>query len=238
MNADQAARRAIVEAGGTVLANTRKGTDEALIAWAEERGVFEKIDRTTLFGNPFVTPRDGSRDVVCDLYREHLKADPSLQAALPSLRGKVLGCWCHPKRCHGGEIIDALQRRETCQNNARFFDTLDTNYLTPKNETFRTCETNETTGESTMGRPRKYPEGPGRFTFTMNPSDKAVIEAFARWYVYSTNRSLGVAEIMIEVLRRSPEFKAFEKTGRTAGPMFAQAAPVEKIGRASCRERV
>jgi len=26
-------------------------------------------------------------------------------AALPELRGKVLGCWCAPKACHGDVLV-------------------------------------------------------------------------------------------------------------------------------------
>jgi Domain of unknown function (DUF4326) len=32
---------------------------------------------------------------------EHLPAHPELMGALGELRGKVLGCWCSPKPCHG-----------------------------------------------------------------------------------------------------------------------------------------
>jgi hypothetical protein len=35
-------------------------------------------------------------------------------ARMPALRGKVLGCWCHPHECHGhviAEIVDQESAR-------------------------------------------------------------------------------------------------------------------------------
>lgn len=55
--------------------------------------------------------RDGTREEVIARYREYLLTErPDLLAALPELRGKVLGCWCLPLPCHGevlAELADA-----------------------------------------------------------------------------------------------------------------------------------
>lgn len=54
--------------------------------------------------------RDGTREEVIARYRVYLLGNPELRAALPELRGKVLGCWCLPKACHGtvlAELADA-----------------------------------------------------------------------------------------------------------------------------------
>ena len=60
------------------------------------------IDRSTMWGNPFRTGPDGTRDAVIAKYAQYLLGRPDLLAALPQLRGKVLGCWCKPGRpCHG-----------------------------------------------------------------------------------------------------------------------------------------
>lgn len=74
-----------------------------------------------------------------------------------------------------------------------------------------------------MGRPRKYAEGPARFTLVLNPADKVTLESFTRWFAFKENRNLGIAEALLAVLRRSKEFSEFEATGQAAGPMFAQA---------------
>jgi hypothetical protein len=64
------------------------------------------------WANPFLIdtprrPRDGSRAEVIAKYREYVLATPELRAALPELRGKVLGCWCTPLACHG-EVLAEL----------------------------------------------------------------------------------------------------------------------------------
>jgi hypothetical protein len=97
-------RKELVEAGHTVVANIK--TDQQLIAWAEENGLYVRIDRQTAWGNPFILDEDGDRDDVCDSYRVYLQYKPSLQRRYDDLRGKVLGCWCHPERCHGNELAN------------------------------------------------------------------------------------------------------------------------------------
>lgn len=55
-------------------------------------------------------PRVVSRQMALDAYRAHLEHSPDLLAALPELKGKVLGCWCKPEACHGdllAELADA-----------------------------------------------------------------------------------------------------------------------------------
>lgn len=68
------------------------------------------IGRPSKWGNPFEIGRDGTREEVIEKYRTWIVAQPELMAALPELRGKVLGCWCAPKACHGhvlAELVDA-----------------------------------------------------------------------------------------------------------------------------------
>jgi hypothetical protein len=108
-------RREQVEAGAAVLANKR--ADAALLAWAEAQGKLERIDRASVFGNPFVMPDDGDRDAVCDLFANHYwPFKRGLQAKVGNLRGKVLVCWCYPERCHGETILKAVA--ETCPDGA------------------------------------------------------------------------------------------------------------------------
>ena len=99
-------RRAAVERGETVVAN--KKTDRQLIRWASEKGHFLPIDRGTQWGNPFVVGEDGDRDKVCDSFKVYFNLKPSLQVKIPSLAGKVLGCWCFPERCHGNHLVEQL----------------------------------------------------------------------------------------------------------------------------------
>jgi len=116
---DEWARRQRVQAGESVLANVGKGKDENIVGWARRTGRLVYIGglcrwRPDLVGpypwaNPYRIGRDGNRDAVCDLYAQHLANSPALLARLPELRGKVLACWCAPLRCHGEEILKALE---------------------------------------------------------------------------------------------------------------------------------
>ena len=67
------------------------------------------IDRTSIWGNPF-SHKEGTkakykvetREEAIARYTEWIKTQPALVAmAKRVLRGKVLGCWCDPKACHG-----------------------------------------------------------------------------------------------------------------------------------------
>lgn len=60
------------------------------------------IGRPGPWGNPFEIGKDGTREEVVQKYAEWLLAQPELvEKAKQELKGKVLGCWCSPKLCHG-----------------------------------------------------------------------------------------------------------------------------------------
>ena len=106
---DERERQKAVQAGKTVLANTQ--ADKNLVLWAERSGLAVPIDRTSRYGNPFVLDEDGDRDAVCDSFEQHyLPHKPSLLKRIEELRGKVLVCHCHPKRCHGEALIKLLNQ--------------------------------------------------------------------------------------------------------------------------------
>lgn len=109
---DELNRRAIVEAGGTVVANMHQDTDRALLTWARQTGRFLRIDRQSDWGNPFEMGEDGDRDTVCDSYEIFFPRKFSLHNRLDELRGKVLGCWCYPARCHGMYLIAATENND------------------------------------------------------------------------------------------------------------------------------
>ena len=106
---DEMKRRKIVEAGGTVVANMHSGKDEYLLRWARSTDRFLRIDRQSDWGNPFEIPGDGDRDAVCDSYEIFFPRKFSLHNRIDELRGKVLGCWCYPLRCHGNYLIDKTE---------------------------------------------------------------------------------------------------------------------------------
>lgn len=51
-----------------------------------------------------------SRDVVLRKYEQHILNHPELMAALPELSGQRLGCWCHPKPCHGDVLVKLFRQ--------------------------------------------------------------------------------------------------------------------------------
>ena len=59
--------------------------------------------------NPFHL-KDYNFDRISNLesYRQYVTQRPDMIARLPSLRGKRLGCWCSPNKCHGDILIELL----------------------------------------------------------------------------------------------------------------------------------
>jgi hypothetical protein len=100
-------RREIVKNGGTVTAH--RNVDEHLMRWAEMNSCLVRIDRGSDWGNPFILPDDGDRSTVIRNFGTYIEMKPSLLNRLDSMKGKVLGCWCHPEPCHGDEIIRRLK---------------------------------------------------------------------------------------------------------------------------------
>lgn len=59
------------------------------------------IGRGSDWGNPYKIGVDGTRHEVIEKYKLYLQSRPDLLARIGELKGKILGCWCHPKACHG-----------------------------------------------------------------------------------------------------------------------------------------
>jgi hypothetical protein len=45
------------------------------------------------------------------LYKIQILSRPDLLARLPELKGKRLGCWCAPDRCHGDVLVQLIEER-------------------------------------------------------------------------------------------------------------------------------
>ena len=64
------------------------------------------VGRPSRFGNPFRIGVDGTREQVIAKYEIWLLSHPELViAAKAELKGKVLGCWCAPERCHADVLL-------------------------------------------------------------------------------------------------------------------------------------
>ena len=78
-----------------------------------------RVDRGTVWGNPYYMNGEGQRNEVCDLYEEYFskrrRDDEAFERQIAELcalylkHGRLnLFCWCAPKRCHAETIIKAL----------------------------------------------------------------------------------------------------------------------------------
>ena len=78
------------------------------------------IGRPSKWGNPFTHISDrttqaqyhvGSREEAVEAYRQWItKGDGQhLLKDIHELKGKTLGCWCHPKSCHGDVLVELAE---------------------------------------------------------------------------------------------------------------------------------
>ena len=71
------------------------------------------IGRPSVYGNPFMIGRDGSREEVIAKYRTYfygrVASDSWFKNEVDKLRGKNLGCYCAPCACHGDIIKEYLE---------------------------------------------------------------------------------------------------------------------------------
>jgi len=80
----------------------------------------DKNDEPGEFGNPFIIGEHGNRDTVLQKYKFYfigrMKADPIFKQKVRDLKGKKLGCYCKPEKCHGDVIaayLNNLPNEET-----------------------------------------------------------------------------------------------------------------------------
>ena len=63
------------------------------------------------YGNP-ISLQGGDREACLSAYREYfnkrIAEDATFKERIQALKGKVLGCFCFPKMCHGMVIIEYL----------------------------------------------------------------------------------------------------------------------------------
>lgn len=67
------------------------------------------IGRPSKWGNPFEIGKDGTRSEVIAKYEDYVLNNKELMDSLHELEGKILGCWCHPKPCHGDVLVKLVR---------------------------------------------------------------------------------------------------------------------------------
>jgi|TARA_R110002110_G_C13377487_1_gene710788 hypothetical protein len=82
-----------------------------------------KIDRTTIWGNPYSHKEGTLAKYHCDTrqesiekYKEYILNTPELLKRIPELQGKILGCWCKPKACHGDFLVELANKKVDLEN--------------------------------------------------------------------------------------------------------------------------
>lgn len=75
------------------------------------------IGRPSKFGNPFYIGADGTRDEVVEKYKgwlyDQIEEGEITKDDIDSLKGKKLGCYCAPKRCHGDVLLELINVSDT-----------------------------------------------------------------------------------------------------------------------------
>jgi len=97
------------------------GTEAQHVVFGEPRVVHCKrepfdvyIGRPSKWGNPYrIEGGRVSRSVAVEVYRKYVLREIAAGRLDPrELRGKVLGCWCAPKPCHGDVLFELANKKE------------------------------------------------------------------------------------------------------------------------------
>ena len=77
------------------------------------------IGRGSKWGNPFTHISDkktkadfivNTREQAIESYRDWILNQPQLLKDLHELKGKTLGCFCKPKKCHGDVLVELVNK--------------------------------------------------------------------------------------------------------------------------------
>lgn len=78
------------------------------------------IGRGSKWGNPYTTIKDRvtlaseivdtSEEALLN-YKEYIISTPELYDSLCELDGKILGCFCKPKPCHGDILLELISQK-------------------------------------------------------------------------------------------------------------------------------
>lgn len=93
-------------------------TESAKNKYTGRRGIVfvngERFPKTdSLWANPFKISKTLTREDVLRKYEEYILDKikrEGLQERLLELRGKKLGCWCKPEKCHGDILLKLIEK--------------------------------------------------------------------------------------------------------------------------------
>jgi hypothetical protein len=65
----------------------------------------------SIWGNPYpVSDKAYTLEESLKKYTQYIESKPDLIEKLKELDGKVLGCWCKPKKCHGDVLAELVEK--------------------------------------------------------------------------------------------------------------------------------
>ena len=104
-----------LQQGQTVVTNIQSTEDKNLLKYAriEDKYVYCGRNNNSMhgeWGNPYEIGKDGDRDEVCELHKANISPDRLMR--IYQLKGKVLGCYCTPKRCHCDHLAELANSLE------------------------------------------------------------------------------------------------------------------------------
>lgn len=70
--------------------------------------------KSSIFANPYKIGKDGERNDVIIKYKKYIldKINTSIeyQEEFEKIKGKNLGCWCSPEKCHGDVLLELTNK--------------------------------------------------------------------------------------------------------------------------------
>ena len=70
--------------------------------------------KASIWANPFKISKTTTRSDVLKKYEKYIReriSNDHNNYCIESLRGKTLGCWCHPEECHGDILVKLLDEK-------------------------------------------------------------------------------------------------------------------------------
>jgi len=72
------------------------------------------------WNNPYPIKKYGLKKSF-ELYEKHIRNNPKLWNSLHELEGRVLGCWCAPRPCHGDILLKLLKEKNKSKIKIRVY---------------------------------------------------------------------------------------------------------------------
>jgi hypothetical protein len=107
-----------LKAGKAVVVSVRKKDNDTVYQWAKENDIFVYCGRSvrhtpfkkSKWHNPYDVKTYGRENAI-QLHKENLSDE--LKSQIQELKGKALGCWCHPLGCHCDHLSELANKHKS-----------------------------------------------------------------------------------------------------------------------------